>query len=185
MDHDAKPPPVDSFDILFPLEKSVRYHQVRRAFYDGWHRWLMLAIIVAGSASVTDALAGHQKALALLTAIFGAMDLVFALSDRARDHEFLMRRFAALMAGIRRNASPTPSDLEGWRAERVEIESDEPAIYWALEAVCYNEVARAFDRDRSAEVYVPWHYRVFRNYLRFEPTRFKSLGELAAQTRSV
>lgn len=178
LDNDTAAPSVDVFDILFPLEKSIRYHQRRRAFYDGWHRWLMFAIIVAGSTSVTDVLSGHEKIMALLTAVLGAIDLVFALPDKARDHEFLLRRFSSMVGTIRQSQSPTQQDIDRWRAERVEIEADEPAVYWALEAACYNEATRAFDRDPNAEVYVPLFYRLTKNYMRFDPTRFRTLGQI-------
>lgn len=171
-------PSGEVFDILFPLEKSIRYHQRRCAFYGEWHRWLMFIIIVAGSTAATDVFPQLQKVLALLTAALGAMDLVFGLSDKARDHEVLMRKFASLVSQIRRRDSPTQSDIDAWQAERVEIEADEPATYWALEAICYNEVADAFDRNPADRVRIPWYYQISKNYVHFDPTRFKFIGPI-------
>lgn len=164
----------EKFDILFPLEKSIRYHQRRRAYYDSCHRLIMLMIIIAGSASVVDVLKFAQIWLGLLTAALGAIDLVFGLSDKARDHEFLMRRFSGLVARIRRSSSATPTDLLDWQAERIEIEADEPDVYWAVEAICYNEAARAWDRNPQEVVEVKLAFRLFQNIFRFDPSDFKS-----------
>lgn len=181
MDSDeSKASSEDVFNALFPIEKSIRYHQRRRRFYDSWHRWFMLVVILAGSATVTDFFAHSQVYLGLLIAIVATSDIVFGLSDKARDHEFLMRRFCHLTAKIRRCSLPTLQDIESWKVERVEIETDEPAIYWALEAACYNEAARALDRNREDEVYLAWHYRLLKNLFQFDPTRFPTMRERAA-----
>jgi hypothetical protein len=167
----------DVTDALFPIEKSIRYHQRRRKFYDSWHRWMMFAVILSGSASVTDFFKAYQIFLGLLVAVIAAADVVFALSDRARDHEFLMRRFCHLIAKIRRCVSPTQLDIQNWRVERIEIETEEPAVYWALEAACYNEALRALDRHPEDEVFIPWYYSITKNLMQFDPTRFQPIKD--------
>jgi len=165
------------FSVLFPVEKSIRYHRRRRAFYDSWHRWLMLGVILAGSASVADVIPSYPKVLGLIIALFGASDLVFGLSDKARDHDFLMRRFCHLMADMRSCSEPTRAHVDRWQVERIQIEADEPATYWALEAACFNEATRAFDRNRDDEVHLAWYYRLTKNYFQYDPTRFKAVGQ--------
>lgn len=179
----------DAFDILFEIEKSLRYHQRRRAFYDGKHKFLMFLVIILGSASAAAAISPESvggssvwlaTGIGFATAIAGAVDLVAALSDRARDHEFLYRRFSELMKEIKRKIDPSAEDLTSWRVRRIEIESDEPPIYWGIEAGCYNEVASAFDRNPAEMVEISGWRALLKNYLMFDPTRFPPVGPAKA-----
>lgn len=76
-------------DLLFEVDKSLRYHQRRRAHFERWHRWSMLAIVLLGSAAVARwedsiSLLGvpANAMLGLLTALIGALDLVYAPAIR-------------------------------------------------------------------------------------------------------
>ena len=73
------------------IDRSKRYHQRRRGYLEGVHKLTMLLIIVAGSAAVSTVL-GDLRSLALVAAILAAIDLVYAPSHKARDHEMLFRR---------------------------------------------------------------------------------------------
>ena len=140
--------PAARLDALnFAVEKSLRYHQRRRAHFDWCHRAMMFLVLVAGSGATADFF-GAAKILAFLTAVLGALDLVWGPSTRARDHEVLFRRFTDLAVEIRRLATPTDADVRRLVERRLTIEADEPPIYWALEASCYNEVAAAWGRER-------------------------------------
>jgi hypothetical protein len=133
--------------LKFAVEKSLRYHQRRRAHFDWCHRAMMFLVLVAGSGATVDFF-GAAKILAFLTAVLGALDLVWGPSTRARDHEVLFRRFTDLAVEIRRLATPTDAGVRRLVERRLTIEADEPPIYWALEASCYNEVATAWGRER-------------------------------------
>lgn len=128
----------------FAIEKSMRYHQRRRGFYETAHKAVMFGVILTGS----SALAGFPVWTGAAAAVLGALDLTLGLSHKARDHEIIFRRFTDLAKNLRGTATPTEDDWRGWCAKRVEIESDEPPVYWALEADCHNEVARAWGRDK-------------------------------------
>ena len=34
-------------DLSFGVEKSMRYHQRRRVYYEACHRWIMFGVIVS------------------------------------------------------------------------------------------------------------------------------------------
>ena len=135
-------------DLDFAIEKSMRYHQRRRGFYDAWHKVMMFAVIAI--APVLALLLDQPlEVIVLIPAILAALDLVWAPSHRARDHELLFREFSALAIKIRSAAEPDPGQYMGWAAERIRIETGEPPIYIALEADCDNEVKRAWGLDRE------------------------------------
>lgn len=92
---------------------------------------------------------------ALVAAVFGAVELVFGLGHRARDHQLLHRRFSELAARIWRVGEPTEAEMREFEAERKEIEADEPPIYWAVEAASYNEAHEAMGWRGRVKI-TPW-----------------------------
>lgn len=141
----------------------MRYHQRRRGFYDWIHRLSMFPVVICGSAAF-GRLFDSPENFAAATTILAAINLVWAPSHRARDHEMLFRRFSTLAITIRTE----PQDRQHydlWVKERVSIEADELPIYKALEADCDNEVRRALGRTAEM-VRIDWLSRVTMNWLR-------------------
>lgn len=104
----------------------------------------MFAVVICGSAAF-GRLFDFADFFAAATTIIAAVNLVWAPSHRARDHEILFRRFSDLAVIIRTKPASNKA-YDEWEKERIEIESDEPPIYIALEADCDNEVRRAWGR---------------------------------------
>ena len=155
---------VDSLD--FAVEKSMRYHQRRRGFYDSRHKVIMFFVVLSGSA----AFSGLSEYFAAIAAALAAVDLVWGPSHLARDHEMLFRRFSALAIEIR-TSTPSAEAHNRWIKERVTIETDELPVYRALEADCDNEVRRAWGRDREL-VHIGSWYRLTMNILRHAEAQF-------------
>lgn len=61
-------------DLNFQVEKSLRYHQRRRGFYDGLHRFSMFAIILLGGGAVID----KPEVFGILASALAAVNLVWA-----------------------------------------------------------------------------------------------------------
>jgi hypothetical protein len=158
--------------LNFGVEKSLRYHQRRRAHYERLHKATMLGVILSGSAAFANSL-DHLHWFGLVAATLGALDLVFGFSHRARDHELLHKRFTALAAELRTTTSPTQEEAQRWERCRLEIESDEPPTYWALEASCWNEVAHAWGRPASARLTCGQH--LLMNWSTFDKAAFPML----------
>ncbi|NBC32480.1 MAG: hypothetical protein GVY13_07365 [Alphaproteobacteria bacterium] len=175
-------PKDEQYGLDFSIEKSMRYLQRRRDFFDRMHKLFLLLIILSGTASFASFF-GSGAAWGLVTALLAATDLVFGLSDRARDHEFLRRRFAQLAGRLRATSDPTEADIHEWTRERIEIETDEPPTMWALEASCYNEVVHAWGRETDWGV-VPlrWHHRLFMDVWPFAKAEFPPC-EVVTHTR--
>ena len=159
---DRRPPPCDDLDaqidrLNFGVEKSLRYHQRMRGHYDMAHKLMAFLIIAGGSAAFAD-FAGWAHYLGAAVAVLAAAELVWGVSRRSRDHEILAKRFSDLAIDIR-TGERTQEAFDGWTRKRMRIESDEPPIYWAVEADCDNEVRRAWGKEREM-VQIGWWSRL-------------------------
>jgi hypothetical protein len=157
--------------LNFGIEKSMRYHQRRRAHYDTLNKSLMLVGILAGSAAFANTWQNPQL-FGLVGALVSALNLVWGFSHRARDHEILYRRFSELAIDLRATSAPSEANLHDWVRRRLAIEADEPAVFWAVEADCWNEVTRAWDRQKAGLAAIPRWCRLVQDWWRFETRDF-------------
>jgi hypothetical protein len=126
----------------------------------------MFTIIMLGCLAASDVF-GASLPFALFSAGIAALDLVFSPGARGRDHLLLHKRFSSLMVAMLRCPAPDRSSIAEWKACRVEIEADEPPIYWALDKDCYNEVCYAI--GKPIDLYrLTRTERWFMNFFRFE-----------------
>ena len=156
----------------FSVEKSMRYHQRRRGHYEFCHNAFMFLTIISGSAAFAELSANFGAA----AAIFAAIDLVWGLSHQAKNHEILFRRFSELAISIRTTRAPTAELHAEWVRKRIDIETDEPPIYWALEAACDNEVRRAWGKDNEL-VHINWWYLLTMYWLRHTKSVFEPIPQ--------
>lgn len=168
-------------NLDFSIEKSLRYHQRRRAHYERLHKFVMLGIILSSSAAFAK-VAGHEQIFALIGVLLGTLDLVFSFSLKARDHVMLHSEFTGLLADIRTAGSFKKATLGEWERRRLEIEAKELPIYWALEASCYNEVVHARGAQESGLAEIKWFQTVLMNWARFDKDGFP-LKPPSANTR--
>ena len=151
-------------DLLFDCDRSARYHTARSAFFDFWHRWMMVAVLLSGSAIVATLDGGFgastlwRNIFALIPAIVGAVSVVWDLAHKARDHTLLAHRFHGLSQRIKVRDDDEQS-VEEWRGMIIGIYGDEPAVYHALNAECHNSVAQAIgsseEPDATGEMVAP------------------------------
>ena len=162
-------------DLDFGVEKSMRYHQRRRGHYEVCHKIIMFFTIICGSAAFAN-FAELSMYFGAAAAILPAIDLVCGLSIQAKNHEILFRRFSQLAISIRTTGSQTEELLAKWIRERINIETDEPPMYCALEADCDNEVRRALGKDKKLAHIGLYHWLTM-NYLRHPWTVFKIIHQ--------
>lgn len=127
----------------------------------------MLIIILLGSSAFAKPF-GHPGWFGLAIAAFAAIDLVWGLSHRARDHQSLRKQFSELTAAMEEHGDEADeATLREWKAKRIRIEADEPPIFWAVEHDCANEVAVALGHNDYYQP-LPWHKRLLMNWIRFD-----------------
>jgi hypothetical protein len=150
------------------LLMNARYHASREAFLDTVHRVLMFLIIVLGAAGVTDLL-GSSSTAHLIKGIFGACAVVFAaidltvdLSNRARCHALMKRRYFEMLADLITNKQILDVEALMHRC----CADEEPAFH-ALLASCWNS-AQEMVYGQYADAYqIPWWHKKFQNLVRF------------------
>ena len=145
---------------------AMRYHGCRRSFFDGLSRLNpALSIIFGGAAFAT--VVSDLKALAvassLIVAVASALDLAFSISDRARMHEGLCRRWSALRAKLAVVSGDDDSGLRALEVMREEIGADTPPQLLALSVVCENR--EKYARDAGGIVKVPRYQLICANWL--------------------
>ncbi|WP_156911849.1 hypothetical protein [Kaistia adipata] len=149
-------------ELQFELIRNARYHEDRERFFDGVHRWLMFAVVVAGTAAFAN-LAGQNRTVgifvALLTTIAGLADLVFDLSGKARTHGSMRRLSFALLGELEGGA-----DLRSIKARLLTSYGDEPAPNGTAGACAYNAAMLAMGRPSEHLFAIgPWRRR-FRHF---------------------
>ena len=115
--------------LAFQVDKSMRYHQRMRGFYDTAHRVFMFMIISTGGGALSEK---PQYAVAIAAAVV-AINLVWSPSHRGRDRHLLQGRFSDLMIATR-TGDWSSEHLDIWKTSRLTVEKDEPTIFYALEA---------------------------------------------------
>jgi hypothetical protein len=152
---------------------NSRYHASREAFLDTVHRWFMFAVIALGAGALIDVfpreMSGYnigslvKQVFAALAALIAALDLTFDLSNRARTHSMMKRRYFELIADVvekKRTLIEACACLNRYSAD------EEPAYHallissWnAAQEMVYGEEALCYD--------IPTRHLLFKNICRY------------------
>ena len=170
------------WDLLFGVRRSVRYHRRRERWLDGAHNLGALVTAVFGSATVATLLADIRPlwvtVAALITAIAGAIELVFGFAKKARLHSELARDFIGLEKDlVRAGQDLSELSLRKFVARRLDIESREPPALRVLDVMCHNELVTALGcdpSDRSAAL--TWYQRWLANIVDVGAHRLQKSG---------
>lgn len=162
------------------VQRSIRYHSYRQAFFEGYSRLVAgLNILLSSAAGATvmktveKSEAGFATALLLVLALINTFDLVYGLSKRAWHHRELRNKFIDIekrfLAG-RRYDVVAKAELNKIEEEILSIEVDEPPIYRNLDIFCHNEMVKAYykNKDEQAEHHTTqtWFQKCSRNFIR-------------------
>jgi hypothetical protein len=151
--------------LLFGVRRSIRYHNRRRSFFDRVSKFSTFFSALFGTATVASALAqaGNSWVIgfAVAVAIFSVMDLVVGTAQAARLHYDLARKFIDLEKTIISTKEPTYEDMANFKAQRLEIEADEPPALKVLDSICHNELLRAMGYGSNEFAKIIWYQRLF------------------------
>ena len=143
------------YGVLFGARKSIRYHQRRRAFFEGMHAIAVAAQVIAGSSAVAAVMGDSAllgAGLAATAAILAALDLTFGVTRRATRHAALAQQFAQLerdMVPHEHHEGVDGALATGFRQRRLEIEEREPPKLRVIDLLCHNElVASTYRHDK-------------------------------------
>ncbi len=161
-------------DVRVECLMNARYHAAREAFLDSVHRWLMFGVIVLGAGAVIDLLpsvgvGGVIRGLAgAAVVVLAAIDLTFDLSNRARTHALMKRRYFELLAEVTAGKC-TPSEVA---ASIHRYSADEEAAYQALLRLSWNAAQEMVHGDDHDEYVIPRRDMRMKNFRRFEGKKY-------------
>ena len=133
----------ERYKLRFGVERSIRYHARMAGRYETIYKFFMFVTILMGSASFGE-LSNQPEIWGGFAAAIAAFVLVYAPGNRAACHRNLHSRFSDL--AIDMESECTDINLKKWTKTRLQIEQNEPPIFWALNRDCHNEVCKAWDR---------------------------------------
>ena len=130
----------------------------------------MFLIIVLGAAAVTDLSPWPwvRSALAALAAISAAFDLTADLSNRARAHALMKRRYFELLADLaadKRSVSEVEECMHRFSAD------EEPAFH-ALLMIAWNAAQEMVYGDDAHMFKIPWCHRILKNLRRYSEAKY-------------
>jgi hypothetical protein len=176
--------PQEKSGLLFDVQRSIRYHDRRVAHFDKLHKATNVFTILISGVVILDVFTpftspsldvdGQSSALSLwvkifaaIAALFSAFDLVVGFGHRANEHRDLKRKFCVLEREV--ISASTPESIQDAQIKRSEIEAEEPPIFRALDAMCYNEMIIAQGHSTTSEHFhkVTRFKRLTANWLRW------------------
>lgn len=165
------------WQLQFGVEVSTRYHDWRRSRIGGYVT-VVRAVALAGA--IISLLAVHTAGAGVYVIVTGAsitiaavtlVDLVFKFDDLARSHTDLYQRFKRLQADIALGEEHWRERIFEWEAQAQDIRSDEPPVFWAIYAMCWNQTAERNGISGHSRK-VPWLFALLSGVLRFQPKQF-------------
>lgn len=172
-------------EVRFNVLRNALYHTARRLTFDRWNAWCNFFVILLGATAVSDLGEWMEWprlpiVTGFLTAMLGAIQLVFNFSGKARDHQSLQRDYYHLLADIEENPAPTAGDIAMFNAHMTRIAGDEPPILRALDAKAYNDALSGTGLGaENMRIVIPWNHRLFGQVWAFEGYQYKRVCEIA------
>lgn len=152
---------------------NARYHAGREAFLDRVHRFIMFAVIVMGAGALIDLGVRHfpwiKEAFGALAVLLAAVDLACDLSNRARTHAMMKRRYFELLADFgegKRSALETRACLNRYSAD------EEPAYHALIEAAWNAAQVMVYGKTAN-QVHIPLWHRWLQNVFHFGDSSYK------------
>lgn len=176
-----------TYEQLFAIQRSVRYHNRRRRFYEVWNSVTVTISVIGGSSAAASLLAVERMPDTLslfpfvataFIAVVSAADLAVGTGHCANLHANLARQFIMLEQRFSQGTSLGDSEYEQVKNERLNIEAGEPPVLSLLNVMCYYEVAVSIGRV-PAFPYIPWWRRIGAQWVSFNEYAQRELAPSA------
>ena len=152
--------PHESLHItMFGVRRSARYHERRRAFFEGVNTTILFLQVAAGSLAVgtwiksADSEAG-LIALAGLAGLLAAVNLVVGTQRKATLHSSLAQQFLRLerdMLPFEADRDISSDKVTEFQQARIELEETEPPKLRVIDLLCHNELVMGVSAYRNGK----------------------------------
>lgn len=150
-----------TYNLLFAIRRSVRYHERRRRFYEIWNTVTVTLGVLGGSSAFAAFIGGWSwwpAAFSAAVAVLSAMDLAVGTTRRADRHGDLARQFIGLEQRFAYGRNLEDDEYGALVRSRLDIEAGEPTVLRLLDAMCHFEVLRSLG-DARRHPDIPWWRR--------------------------
>ena len=155
-----------SYNLLFAIRRSVRYHNYRQQFYELRNSLTVMVGVLGGSSAAGVFFAGLSStwlwwlpgALSGAVAFFSALDLAVGTARRANLHADLGRQFIFLEQQFSSDRDMAEGLIDDMTRKRLDIEAEEPPPLRLLDAICHFELLRSMG-DEKDHPPIPWWRR--------------------------
>lgn len=158
--------------LRFDLNRSIRYNNKRRAFFEKWDRITNFLGLLFGSSTVVALMQQHQNlamGLSLFLTALSALALLIGFGNKARDHLEYAQQFAQLANQLL--APVTEEQLLQIEKAMYELDAKEGEPLKVLERICYNEQCQADGFGQSHQTKIHFIQRLFAHYIDICPHR--------------
>ncbi|ACM39268.1 Hypothetical Protein Avi_9514 (plasmid) [Allorhizobium ampelinum S4] len=171
------------------LEQDIRYYRKRSNFFDFLHTVTMIVVLLSSFAA-TISFVGEifsDNYIKLMLGLLGflnvfvtALDAVIGFSKHARKHDDSFKQASRLHLKMTERSiiAATQEDYNELFSQYNEIRIENPPIYKALRAICYNEVLEVNNWEPEGKIIIPEPKRVFAAFFQFSSWSPKRVGEL-------
>ena len=147
-----------SYNLLFGVRRSVRYHHRRAGFFNVIHKTAMFVSLFAAMTGGVAAIQGHgfwALGLGVIIALFAALDIAADSSRNLALHTLLAYRCQELEKRIACKSELSGSEYEQANTERLSIEQNEPAPLHLLDVLCHYELLRSQGHHKGRALSIP------------------------------
>jgi len=169
---------VELHELKFYVQRCIRYHMRRTAFFMYWSRVTSFVGVIFGSATAATLLADSPSEVTIactaLVTIASAIDLVVGTGQRAWLHSDLRKRYLEIEEEIEAAGMPSTEQMRAMRSRIRRIEADEPPSLPALELIARNDVIRAIYTKEEADQHViplPWYKRISAHWFEWDTSQ--------------
>ena len=170
-------------DFSFQVERSIRYHARRQAFYESFDTIVNALNLILGSGAVISLISDQFEdwfagVLAALVAIVSFINLAMRSAEKGSLHSQLKQRHNDLLKRVRKL---DPAALNFDRAysrcedQLLDIERDEPPINRLVDLMSHNELALSQGAGNDYIYYVPPFKAFTANLWRYEVSQPKTM----------
>ena len=166
-------------DLLWGVQRSVRYHMARKRFFLNWHHVTSALVVIFTSSTATVLLttafgisgsgAAVAAGLAAVAAIAAALDMVFAITQKAWTHGDLAKQWINLERDIVKSNPRDENALKAFQDQRLVIEMEEPPILEVLDIQMHNALCKARGFAKSQQYKIGFFQSLLSQFVDIRP----------------
>lgn len=181
----AVPPAKQLKDLKFQVERSIRYHARRQAFFESFDTTVNALNLILGSGAVLTLISAQFEnwfatLLAALVAVISFINLAARSAEKGAIHSQLKQRYNDLLKRVRKidaGAANFASSFARCEDKLLDIEGEEPPINRLVDLMANNELALSQGESNDYIYYIHPFKALTANLWRYEVSQPETMTE--------